>query len=583
MKHPVDALRFGVKPDTGADMTLCFRAMLADKNPDREICLQPGQYDFFPQTALEKTMALSNSDEAGPRKISLFLENLEGVTLRGEGARLVFHGQLLPIAAVNCRSLRLENFSIDWDIPLTAEGVIEAVQQTSVDVSLDSSQFPHQVRQGTLYFQGENWEHPVWGGGHMEFEGDSLRVAYRRGDRFSTTRQESLPGGRVRFWGDFSQERPKPGNILVLRHGPRIHPGILLDGCDGAVLEDVHLHGSGGLGILAQFSRDLRFTRVSIAPNRQRFRRCVSSHDDGIHLSNDGGTVVIEDCLFQGLMDDPVNLHGTAARMEQVLDSRTVLGRFVHPQSQGFPRWAEPGQEVAFLSAATLETLGRAAVESYCLESRDTFRLTLKDPLPPEAAVGDALENRSRTPSLVCRGNHFGGCRARGLLVCTPQPVLVERNFFESSGAAILIAGDASDWYECGGCTQVEIRDNVFSDACLTSAYEGGEAVITIHPHIAAPRPDRPYHRNISIHHNLFHTADTPVLYAHSVQNLEFRDNQIFTSQRYAPWNAQKTLTVFDSCTNLTLAGNHAPGKILSQREEIPSDSLEKTGPSAMK
>lgn len=36
-------------------------------------------------------------------------------------------------------------------------------------------------------------------------------------------------------------------------------------------------------------------------------------------------------------------------------------------------------------------------------------------------------------------------CRARGILVSTPGKVLIERNYFESSGSAILIAGDANN------------------------------------------------------------------------------------------------------------------------------------------
>ncbi|MGN1026439.1 MAG: right-handed parallel beta-helix repeat-containing protein, partial [Faecousia sp.] len=408
-----------------------------------------------------------------------------------------------------------------------------------------------------------------WPAGHIEFDTHTNTVAYQRGDRFPRTHQEALPDGTVRFWGDFARIRPKAGNVVVLRHGRRLHAGIFLNECEDISLEDVSLHACGGLGILAQFSKDLRFSGVSVTPNRQRGRRLVCGHDDGIHLSNNRGRITIEKCSFHGLMDDPVNLHGTAARIERIEDPFTLTGRFVHPQSRGFPHWAGEGDRISFVDAGTLASLGEAPAADYQLCTRETFRLSLKEPVPEKVRPGDALENLTNTAAFVCRNNHFGGCRARGLLVCTPKPVLVEGNLFESSGAAILIAGDASDWYECGSCGQVEIRNNVFTDACLTSSYEGGDAVITVHPHIAVPSRETPYHRNLRLADNLFYTSDAPVLYAGSAAGLEFRGNRILRSHRYPPQYSGKSMFSFDTCTGITLEENACVGEVLGKAIEI--------------
>ena len=58
--------------------------------------------------------------------------------------------------------------------------------------------------------------------------------------------------------------------------------------------------------------------------------------------------------------------------------------------------------------------------------------------------MGDALENLTWSPDVEIKNTFFGSCRARGLLVTTPGKVVIENNIFESSGSAILIAGDAN-------------------------------------------------------------------------------------------------------------------------------------------
>lgn len=563
----MDARAWGLLPDTGADVTAAFQKLLDDARENDVLVLSPGRYDFYPESAQKRRFSMSNSDEDGDRLISLLLEDRQGLTIRGCGAELMFHGQLTPLALHRCRKIRIENLTMDFAIPLSAEGTVVDACKDYTDLRIDPLCFPYRVSEGRLWFRGENWESPVWEAGHMEFDPERDVVAFSRGDRFSGTRQEQLPGNVVRFWGDFADRLPKKGNVVVLRHSGRLHCGIFVNECEDITIEDLSLHATGGLGILCQFSEDLTFHRVSIVPNRNRGRKFVCGHDDGIHLSNNRGTVRIEDCRFLGLMDDPVNLHGTSARIETV-EGSTIMGRFVHPQSKGFPSWAKPGQTISFVRSASLERLGQGTVTSYRLLTEETFLLAMEEPVPQAVREGDALENLSNTASLICRRNHFGGCRARGLLVTTPKPVLVEGNRFDSSGAAILIAGDAGDWYECGGSRDVTIRDNVFSDACLTSDYEGGDAVISIHPNLSSPHRETPYHRNLRIEKNTFYTSGSPVLYAKAASGITFRDNTILLSDRYPARIKGDSLFSFDCCTEVRLEENltQLPGKAISLR-----------------
>lgn len=158
----------------------------------------------------------------------------------------------------------------------------------------------------------------------------------------------------------------------------------------------------------------------------------------------------------------------------------------------------------------------------------------------------------------------------------------MEGNFFASSGAAILIADDASDWYESGGCEAVEIQDNTFSDACLTSLYGGGDAVITIHPNLARPSRGTPYHRNIRVQNNLFYASDAPILYAKSTEHLAFLENRIIRTHRYPAWNAQKSMFALDACTKVFLQRNTLEGDLLGKSIQIarmePADLCQDLG-----
>lgn len=72
----------------------------------------------------------------------------------------------------------------------------------------------------------------------------------------------------------------------------------------------------------------------------------------------------------------------------------------------------------------------------------------------------------------------------------------------------------------------VVIRDNTFNDPCLTSMYQFCEAIISIYPEIPKLNNKTPFHWNIIIENNVFYPFDYPVLYAKSVENIDFINNK---------------------------------------------------------
>ena len=236
----------------------------------------------------------------------------------------------------------------------------------------------------------------------------------------------------------------------------------------------------------------------------------------------------------------------------------------MHDQSTGMT-WGRPSDRIGFIEHNSMRTTGHGVCSGYQAIDRDTFEVAFEQPVPAETQVGDALENLTWSPEVTIRGCHFASNRARGALVSTPGRVLIESNRFESSGSAILIAGDANYWYESGAVTDVTIRGNVFEAPCLTSMYQFCEGIISIDPEIPKLDPAFPFHRNIRIERNEFHPFDFPVLYAKSTEGLTFSNNRLIRSQAFSAFHSRKATVTLEACRGVRIEGNAFEGDVLGK------------------
>jgi hypothetical protein len=224
---------------------------------------------------------------------------------------------------------------------------------------------------------------------------------------------------------------------------------------------------------------------------------------------------------------------------------------------------------VGFINHETMATIGEGVVKGFRKIDRDHFEIVFNDVVTFDLEVGDALENLTWAPDFTARNCWFGSCRARGLLVSTPGNVVIENNDFVSSGAAILIAGDANGWYESGAVRDVLIRGNRFHPSCLTSWFEFGEGIVSIVPIIPKLDPEKPFHRNIRIEGNQFDVFDYSVLFARSVDGLSFTGNTIKHNTLYKPWQGRKAMLTFEGCKNVSVSDNRIAAEVLGKNVSI--------------
>lgn len=557
---------FGLKPDSRVNSIPYVRKALeaCRKQPGSTLFFPKGRYDFWPQYTVEREYFESNTTDNNPKTLAVLLDSLHNFTLDGNGSSFVMHGRMQPITLDHCSDIILKGFTIDWDIPLTSQAKVLKVTPNYFEIEINTHESPYIIENHNLVFVGEGWKSKFWS--IMEFTSETHLVAPNTGDRIGwrNYHAEEVSPGIVRLSDpSVAAFYPKEGNWLVLRHNERDHAGIFLYHSQRINLKQIDVYHSCGLGVLSQYSQDLSFNKVRVVPNASK-NRILSGHDDGFHFMGCSGLIRIEECEWAGLMDDPVNIHGTCVRIVEIISPTRIKCKFMHEQSQGM-EWGRKNEKVGFIENQSMRTLGTGIMTSFEPLNKSEFIVDLQAPIPNSLTVGAALENLSCTANVEIRNSFFGSCRARGLLVSTPGKVIIENNIFESSGSAILIAGDANQWYESGAVKDVLIRNNTFRYPCLSSVYQFCEAVISIFPEIPKPDIRYPFHSNIRIENNKFYLFDYPILYAKSVDGMSFINNTLIRDTTYQPFHYRKDGITLEACRKVVISGNRTEGDVLGK------------------
>ncbi|WP_418603510.1 right-handed parallel beta-helix repeat-containing protein [Hwangdonia sp.] len=182
-------------------------------------------------------------------------------------------------------------------------------------------------------------------------------------------------------------------------------------------------------------------------------------------------------------------------------------------------------------------------------------QITLDNDLPKDFKIGDVVENITWTPSVLIKNNYFSGTNTRGVLLTTRRKSIIEDNVFYRTGMhAILIANDASSWYESGVVRDVTIKGNQFIECGYNQA--PNNYIINIWPENHEEVPNYFVHENIVVKNNLFKVFDTPILKAKSTKGLVFKNNQIVSSDIFSHLKGNKPTFYFQQCKEVIIEFN---------------------------
>lgn len=558
---------------SGGDYTRAVAAVLEEfPKGNVKIVFPKNEYHFYGTYAKGKYHTVTNHDN-GYKYFAFPLENMNDVEIDGQGSDFIFHGVMTPFLVENSRNVVLKNFSIDWEEPFYIQGTVLESDKASKSMKIKFTDFSGMNLEGTRIVLASNGTTMDFIGETMVFDPKTNAVAYNASDYLlgglssRTAECRKLPDGTYGIKGAFAK-RPAPEGLVYVFKGPngsnRLAPAIhICGGSSGFYASGINIYHAGGMGLIAEKSRDIHLDAVNVCL-REGSGRMVTTTADATHFCNCAGSLVVENCLFENMLDDASNIHGTYLKVEEVIDGRTVLAKLSHHQQFDYD-FAEKGDVIRIVDSNTLLPKKELKITG-CRKLNNVYTVvTFSRELEGAVQPGDGLENISWYPDVVFRNNVVRNNRARSVLISSGRKVLIENNSFSSMMTSILFEGDLDHWHESGAVSDVTIRNNVFLDSC----YGGRRAsLIWINPHVRAASEDGFYESGIVIENNEFRSFDRSVLNAFSVNGLVFRNNSITPSGTYRPLFPDMPEVNIRHCRNVRISGNvhngDAPAEVVA-------------------
>lgn len=564
----------GIVP--GKDVTFQVNRLIESVQGESDVTLvfPKGTYDFHPENAVKMYRAVANHDN-GLKRMAFPLFNCRNITIDGGGSLFLFHGRLIPVTIETCTDATLKNFSIDWIRSFHSElTVVESnADEKSFVVEADPAAYPYTIQGGEIRFHRFGQDDPI--GSNILIDPQTRApVVQTKSYSVNGRRAKVTAAGnnRIRF-ENAVKKAPPVGTVLVV-YG--VHPtsrlchAIQVTNSKDVRVENVTVHDAGGMALIVERTENVTLDHMVVTSNAERL---VATRADATHFIGCRGTIRLENCLFEHMLDDGINVHGAYVKVAEYLGDQQFLCEISHFQQWGLT-FAEPGDKVAFLSRETVLPFFQATVKDVRILNEHRFVITVAD-VPDELPDGPlSVENLAWYPDLVMKNNTIRENRARSVLVTTKGKVLIEGNHFSSQMNGILIEGDNNKWYESGAVQDVTIRNNVF----VNSGFGSGP----VYPLLASPlltaeqrMGEGHYHRNIRFVNNTLRSFDGRLVKAASVSGLAIAGNKVEFSRDY-PAVSDLPAVDLTYCSDVSITGNTVTGfdRALNVRQSANTESV---------
>ena len=549
-----------IKPVDG-DMTPIINKILEEADTkDIQLVFEKGIYRFLPDYALGKYLEITNHGN-GYKRIIFNFNKFRSVNIEGNGAEFIFHGQAMPFLFEDCESIKVSDLIIDWDIPFTFLGEVVAVNEEEGwrDIKPFKDGFSWEIRNGQLEFpiiDGFSYSYP---GSTLAFDAAEKRPVHGAWDIDSKPRWvEKLPNGNLRFH-ERLKHYPPIGSLLSSK-GDREHdryaPAFDFKTSSNIYLDGIVVHHALGMGFLFERSENIRLINSGIYL-REGTNRVISTTADATHFCNCKGSILIENCRFENMLDDGTNVHGTYVEVDEVIDNSTLRAKFMHFEQRGF-EFAAPGDEVWFIRQPSPQRGETALITKVKFINDEFIEISFDSQLPAGLKPGDILENKTWNPEFTMRGCTIRNHRARNVVLKTPLKTVIEDNNFSSMMSSIFFRGETFFWFESGAVNDVLIQNNTFE----YSAYSGSEhSVLNITPRLGKTFDQSiTYDRNISFVNNTIRTFGNRIVIADRVDGLIIKNNKIIKTYGVPELYPDTPLIELNNCQNTVIQGNSYEG-----------------------
>lgn len=495
-----------LSPNGQNDMTEAFYQAIESVKSfgDGTVYLEPGDYYFSsPETQTKSSGTyyyISNHDNPNSRKFFVILRNLKNVSIVSPGARFVCDGVGVGLTIVDCENIVLRGIAVDFKRPFYTEWNIVNTQLVQA-----SEDYTYQIKNNAIYCYGTGWEQRQ--DLFDYFDGRTHKYLGRKNGAY-------VPSFQV-----------ADGCYVVSRNSYRPNPGVFLYRAKNIKFYRCGSYSGAGMGFLCQRSENIELDYW-----RTKGKRKTALQADAVHFSNCKGLIKITNSIFDGCVDDALNVHATSLKITSI-DGNILKCQYMHNQSVGFETF-DVGERVRFIKVSTLEPAEDSdlrTVVSATMNSYNTVTLELNEDVPDGYSVGDAIENADYQPDIEYTNNVIRNLGPRCLLLTTNGKVVIRDCMFDNvPGQTFYFPGDARTWYESGACKDVTIENNIVSRCCYYQGNGEGKALIQIDPVVQDLKSQtKRYHSNITIQNNTFKNFTQPLVYARSCSNVMIKNSTI--------------------------------------------------------
>jgi hypothetical protein len=531
----VDVTQFGAIPDDGKDDTEAFLAAFraVQANGDKVVEIPKGRYN------------LRANGNPARRDVLFPVTHMDGLTIRGRGAELMMNGTAGIFTFTECQNITVEGLTVDWDRPAFSQGTVVATSPRWFDVRIESG-FPVHGGEPVTSF--------------MSYDPATRRPYGRDLDVYDAAEKTELVGPQV-LRVHLKRSLPvKVGTLLVLRH-QTYGPGVFrFHRCADVRVSDVTVFTVPGMSLVGSISTNISLKRYNVLL-RPGSGRMMSATADASHFAGCKGTVSLEDCTFEGMGDDGVNVKsGLYLTVKERVDDRTVLGQ----HNLKFPDVPDAGDAIELSHPENLLPFASNHVASASLDAgaEKIHRITFAKPLPAELRPGDVLGNASRTPKLRMKHCTVRANRARGVLCQTRDAVIEDCTFRHCTGPGVLVLTEIAHFHESIGTRHVTVRNNRFENCNQGAATAEASlaALAWLKKNAYPPRPG--VHQDVIFEGNRIIGTGNSAIFAVAVAGLAIRSNLIQQACLKPDRESGRSAIRVMNCARVVLAGNDvAPGR----------------------
>lgn len=388
----------------------------------------------------------SNIDD---KNYAFVFKNIKNLIIDGQGAELLFSGLIQPFEFDNCQNITLKNFSVNWTRPIYSLGEIIKVEDMRYTIKL---------------FEALSLDYKPPISAILNYDLNSKSIVAELDTFFNCKSTELLSEDTIVVNVKKSiSDKIKVGDGCVLRYLLNYRPCFHFWECSNVNFNDITIYSNPGMGVIAHRSSDFSFKNFRVQRS-EKLERVLSTNTDATHFINCKGSISFDNCYFNAMGDDAVNVHGFYMKAKEII-SKNKIKVFVpaNIQDEVFD-YPDVGDRIEFVKEKDLFPFGFGNIKNVEVDKNiGDIYIEFEENLPENFQTLDLIANATRVASLKFKNCRVDNNRARALLIQT-RNVVVDNNIFNQCTGTGIVVDCADGWYESIGTQNVTISNNKFID-----------------------------------------------------------------------------------------------------------------------